>query len=130
MTTTVLVNGATVSSGYGQNATKTSFQTSTTGYSIAVTVVAGAVADPGKQIRCYVASSPVSIATAAIAAKQLASSAAIIDVTPVRGEPSTANTTTQNFPLLARLGDYLYCWLEVPNFNASTVVTVTLWENA
>lgn len=123
MTNTVLVNAATLSAGFG-NATKTSFQSSTTGYSVNITITPGPIADPGKQVRVYVASSSVSV-TAAVAMVQFASSAAILDATPRAGKD-----TTSNFPLLARLGDYLYCWLEVPNFNAATVATVNLWENA
>lgn len=129
MTTTTLNNAVTIGGGTvgPTGAVKTTLQLTTTAYTVAVALTNGAIeGNPNHRLRFYAATSPLSLTTAQ-AVEQLKQVAAYVDVVPHR---APGQTTVQDFPLLARKGDYLYTWYEDITMPAglTRTMTSTLYE--
>jgi len=127
MTSTTLNNGVTVggATGTGAGAIKTSLQGTTTAYTVACLLTNGAAAgNPTHCVKFFAVTSPYSI-TATQAVTQLRQAASFIDIIP-HADPG--GSTIQDFPLLARKGDFVYTWFEDGTFNPTKTLTSTLYE--
>lgn len=126
MTTTTLSSSQSLTAGYGiapSTAASVTLNAGTTAYCITLKLTNGACSgDPGKPLRVYIAST--AIATS-VPTTELRKESAVLDVQP---HMTPGASTIQASPLLARKGDVVHVWYEVPNWAATCTLTAVCYE--
>lgn len=131
MTTTAIINGASVGTGSNIGSfvspTETALQAATTALKISAQITLGVLTDGNNSsvIKVWHAWSPINYPSAIAGVQALAQGAEYVQI---RLNSNLSGVLEKGSELLITAGGYHYCWIEMPKLTTAATIIVNLIE--
>jgi hypothetical protein len=124
MTTTTVINGATVGTTAADISNVTKQAITSSAFSIQAALTAGASFNPSKRVTVWFNSSPDDLTANDATARSLQATARRIEIP----SPQPSATVRDTTPGVTSRGGFLYVWVQEPLLGAAATLTVKVTE--